>query len=222
MLRVGASGPGTGDSGLGTLAAIARLSAWDDRLMASAFTHFVVGAALALPATESARLRVVLPGWAIPVGAGLLAVVPDLDTYVMRAFGLPHDSFFAHRGFFHSPCFLALLACVIATIVVHRALPTAALHSLVWSASAITHPLLDMLTNGGAGVMLLFPFSEARLFFPWRPIHVSPLGVTRFFREAGDILRSEMPFCLGAIMVGASAKIGLKFVPRSADKPKDS
>jgi inner membrane protein len=59
-----------------------------------------------------------------------------------------------------------------------------------------------MLTNGGAGVMLLFPLSEARLFFPWRPIHVSPLGVLRFFKDAGDILRSEMPFCLGAIAVG--------------------
>jgi inner membrane protein len=175
---------------------MACLSAWDHHLRASALTHFVVGAALALPATESARLRVVLPGWAIPVGAGLLAVVPDLDTYVMRAFGLPHDSFFAHRGFFHSPFFLVLLACVIATIVVHRALPTAALLSLVWSASAITHPLLDMLTNGGAGVMLLFPFSEARLFFPWRPIHVSPLGVMRFFTEAAIFFDRRCRFAL--------------------------
>src|SRR5450755_4465818 len=71
-------------------------TAWDHHEMASAITHFVVGAAFALPATESATLRSVLPVWAIPIGAGLLAVAPDLDTYVMRAFRLPYGSFFGH------------------------------------------------------------------------------------------------------------------------------
>jgi inner membrane protein len=170
--------------------------------MASAITHFVVGAAFALPATESATLRSVLPVWAIPIGAGLLAVAPDLDTYVMRAFRLPYGSFFGHRGFFHSPFFVIVLVSIAAMIVARSVLRTTALLSLVWTISAITHPLLDMLTNGGAGVMLLVPFSEARLFFGWRPIRVSPLGVMRFFREAGDILRSEMPFCLGSIAIG--------------------
>jgi inner membrane protein len=185
--------------------------------MASAITHFVVGAALALPAIESVKLRSVLPGWAISVGAGLLAVVPDLDTYVMRAFGLPHGSFFAHRGFFHSAFFIVLLVSFAAVIVTRHALRAAPLLALVWILSAITHPLLDMLTNGGAGVMLFFPFSEARLFFPWRPLHVSPLGVMRFLRGAGDILWSEMPFCLGAVAIGFGAKRALKFSLRSAD-----
>jgi hypothetical protein len=44
------------------------------------------------------------------------------------------------------------------------------------------------------GVMLLFPLSDPRLFFLWRPIHVSPLGVSRFLSNAAYILRSEMPF----------------------------
>ena len=36
----------------------------------------------------------------------------------------------------------------------------------MWGGCAVTHPLLDALTDGGAGVMLLFPISDARLFFP--------------------------------------------------------
>ena len=52
--------------------------------------------------------------------------------------------------------------------------------------------------------MLLLPFSTARLFFPWRPIHVSPLGIAAFFHRAGYILRSEFPFCMTAIAIGAA------------------
>ena len=51
--------------------------------------------------------------------------------------------------------------------------------ALIWSVSAVTHPLLDALTDGGSGVMLLFPFNDARLFFPWRPIHAGNIEVLR-------------------------------------------
>jgi inner membrane protein len=174
--------------------------------MASAIAHFVVGAALALPAVESHTLRGVLARWAIPVSCGVVAVAPDLDTLAMRAFAIPYGSFFGHRGFFHSPFFLVLLAGSLAAMVAGRRSPRAAVWlSLLWAGCAITHPLLDMLTDGGSGVMLLYPFSEDRLFFPWRPIHVSPLSVVSFFRSAGYILRSEMPFCASAVAVGAAS-----------------
>jgi inner membrane protein len=173
--------------------------------MASAITHFIVGGALALPALRSAVIRAALPQWAIPVSAGLLAVAPDLDTFAMRAFEVPYDSFFGHRGFWHSPFFLILLSATLAAIVTGRRSKRAAMWlAVVWAGCAITHPLLDALTDGGSGVMLLFPFSEARLFFPWRPIHVSPLSILRFFSRAGYILRSEAPFCIGAIAIGVS------------------
>jgi len=171
--------------------------------MASAITHFVVGAALALPAIESRTVRRVLPRWMIPVSCGALAVAPDLDTIAMRVFAIPFGSFFGHRGFFHSPFFLILLAGTLAAMVAGRRSSRAAVWlGLLWAGCAVTHPLLDMLTDGGSGVMLLFPFSEERLFFPWRPIHVSPLGVMRFFSRAGYILRSEMPFCIAAVAIG--------------------
>jgi inner membrane protein len=173
--------------------------------MASAITHFIVGAALALPAMESRTIRAVLPRWAIPVSCGALAVAPDLDTFAMRAFGIPYGSFFGHRGFFHSPFFLILLAASLAAVVAGRHAPRAAVClGLLWAGCAVTHPLLDALTDGGAGVMLLFPFSTERWFLPWRPIHVSPLGILRFFSQAGYILRSEMPFCITAMAIGVA------------------
>uniref|UniRef100_Q01PN8 Membrane-bound metal-dependent hydrolase n=1 Tax=Solibacter usitatus (strain Ellin6076) TaxID=234267 RepID=Q01PN8_SOLUE len=172
--------------------------------MASAITHFVVGAGLALPAMELPALRGVMPRWALPVTTGLFAVVPDLDTYAMLGFGIPRGTLLSHRGFFHSPFFLALLAGVVAAIVARGA--AFRWLAIVWAAAAITHPLLDMLTDGGSGVMLLFPVTTERLFFPWRPIRVSPLSVARFFDRAGEILWSELPFCAAAVALGLAAR----------------
>src|SRR5712691_9737715 len=113
--------------------------------MASAITHFIVGASLALPAIESVSVRGVMPRWAIPVSSGLLAVAPDLDTIAMRAFDIPYGSFFGHRGFFHSPFFLILFSGVLAAVVARRYVWIA----LIWAGCAVTHPLLDALTDGG-------------------------------------------------------------------------
>jgi inner membrane protein len=172
--------------------------------LASAITHFIFGAGLALPAANFATLRPVMPRWAVPLTAGLFAVAPDLDTWAMMALDIPRGSFFSHRGFFHSPFFLALMALAVASLVARgRAI---LLLAAVWAGAAITHPLLDMLTDGGSGVMLFFPFSADRFFFPWRPIRVSPLSITRFFDRAGPILWSELPFCGAAVVLGLALR----------------
>jgi len=152
-----------------------------------------------LPAMNAPSLRGVLPRWAIPVTCGMFAAAPDLDTLAMFAFHIPRG-LFSHRGLFHSPFFLALAACAAAALVA-RGRAWGALAGL-WACAAITHPLLDMLTDGGSGVMLLFPFSTERLFFPWRPIRVSPLTIGRFFGRAPEILLSELPFCAAAVALG--------------------
>lgn len=176
--------------------------------MASAITHFVVGASVGLPAIRSRWIRRALPAWAIPVTAGLLAVAPDLDTYAMFAFHIQRSSLFSHRGIFHSPFFLVLLCVLLAEVTARRyCWPVAASLAALWSVAAITHPVLDMLTDGGTGVALLYPYSADRLFFPWRPIHVSPLGIAQFFRGAGYILRSELPFDAIAAALGFGALI---------------
>jgi inner membrane protein len=170
--------------------------------MASAITHFIVGAALALPAVRFARLRPVLLPWAIPVTAGLLAVIPDVDVLWFRDF--PYNSALGHRGFSHAPFTLILFASAMAAVIARTSLRAAAQLGMIWAVSAVTHPLLDMLTDGGSGIMVLFPFSPERLFFSWRPIHVSPLSALRFFSGAGYILKSELPFCLAAVAIGVS------------------
>jgi inner membrane protein len=182
--------------------------------LASAITHFVVGAGLTLPFMESTALRALLPRWAIPVTAGLFAVSPDLDTWTMLALHIPRGSLFSHRGFFHSPFFLTILALAVAGLVAKgRAV---FLLAAVWAGAAITHPLLDMLTDGGSGVMLLLPFSAERLFFPWRPIRVSPLSIARFFDRAGEILWSELPFSAAATLLGLAL---WRITPRASAPP---
>jgi inner membrane protein len=172
--------------------------------MPSAITHFIVGASLALPAVQSRAIRKVLSPAAVVLSSGFLAAAPDLDTFFLRAFDIPRGSLFAHRAFFHTPFFLMLVSVALAFAVARR-VPKAILPlALVWAGCAITHPLLDMLTDGGSGVMLLFPFSETRLFFPWQPIRVSPLGVARFFQNgrAVRVLTSEAPFDAAALFIG--------------------
>ena len=185
-----------------------RRFAWDDwREMASAIAHFIVGSALALPAMNAASLRGISPRWVIPLTAGFLAVSPDFDTLTMDAFQIPYGSFFGHRGFSHSAVCLSVLALLLAMVVGRRSRPAIPILAVVFAGCAITHPLLDMLTDGGQGVMILAPFSTERLFFGWRPIHVSPLSIVRFFSGAGYILKSELPFDLAAVVVGLTGML---------------
>jgi len=154
---------------------------------------------------KSRSIRKVLRPWAIPVTAGLLAVAPDLDTFAMQIFEIPYRSFWGHRGFFHSPFFLLLFCAALAAVVARQHGWRAwAWLTVLWAGCAITHPLLDMLTHGGLGVMALYPFSARRYLFPWHPINVSPMSIAGFFKHPGYILKSEMPFDLAAVAIGVT------------------
>jgi inner membrane protein len=55
-----------------------------------------------------------------------------------------------------------------------------------------SHGLLDAMTNGGLGIAFFSPFDNRRYFLPWRPVHVAPIGIGRFFTVRGlDVLQSE-------------------------------
>ena len=64
----------------------------------------------------------------------------------------------------------------------------------------ITHPLLDSLTAGGSGVMLL-PFTRTRLYLPWRPLQTANPGES-LLSHAWFLRRSEIPFCIAATGIG--------------------
>jgi inner membrane protein len=120
--------------------------------------------------------------------AGVAAsMVPDLDVYIGHFW-----SAIAHRGATHTIVF-ALLAALCAALVARLLRTTHHTALLFVFVATLSHPLLDMFTNGGSGILLFWPLSEVRYFMPWRPIEVSPLGVVRFFSERGlEVLKSEM------------------------------
>jgi inner membrane protein len=157
--------------------------------MASVFSHAV--AALGIGACFY-RPRVAKRVWVIGT---LCSVIPDVDV-IGFGFGVPYGDFWGHRGFTHSLLFAALLAtaCVLAAFRTGGVpgLSRLSLWFYFFLATA-SHGLLDAMTDGGLGVAFFSPFNNRRYFLPWRPIHVSPIGVTRFFSHRGlTVWQSEL------------------------------
>ena len=113
------------------------------------------------------------------------SVIPDLDVIGFR-FGVHYGDLWGHRGFTHSLVFAAILAGVTTLAIGWR--PTEihrfSLFVYLFLATA-SHGLLDAMTDGGLGVAFFSPFNQARYFLPWRPIRVSPIGISRFFSARG-------------------------------------
>ena len=129
-----------------------------------------------------------------------LAVLPDLDVIAFR-FGIPYANPFGHRGASHSlavACLLALLAWPVA-----RAMKLPAWRvCLAVLAAVASHGLLDALTDGGLGPALLWPISSERIFFPWRPVPVGPIGV-RFLSSRGLLVASWEVLALAPLLAWA-------------------
>jgi inner membrane protein len=126
--------------------------------------------------------------------AMLCGILPDADV-LMFQFGYSYEHPLGHRGFTHSIVFAFLLAFLI-RILFYRNIKffskTGITLFIVFLLATLSHSLLDACTNGGKGVGFFIPFDNGRYFFPWRPILVSPLGISRFFSEWGlRVLQSE-------------------------------
>ena len=152
--------------------------------MASFFTHPVV------PLT----LGFVLGSKRLPIRYWLLGAIASMaaDGDVLAfALRIPYESPFGHRGATHSISF----ALVLAGLMTLREWRHFAAHALLFGflfASAISHPLLDMLTDGGLGVALFWPVTAARFFFPVTPVAVSPIGAAFFSTDGAEVIRSEL------------------------------
>ena len=168
--------------------------------MCSILTHPVVPIALATVLPQE-----VLSPPLVLVGAAC-SVIPDLDVIGFK-FGLSSNHMLGHRGVTHSIVFAAALGALFTYTLFRNSHPDLWVVCLFLFVSTLSHPLLDMLTNGGRGVALLAPFSKARYFFPWRPIEVSPISVRRFFSGRGvQILLSELRWvwlpAVGVVILG--------------------
>ena len=154
--------------------------------MCSVLTHPVVPLALSAALPRGAASPTLL------LAGAACAVIPDLDV-VGFWFGISYQDMLGHRGFTHSILFAAALGALGSLTLFRRGRGGNWTVFLFLLVSTLSHPLLDMLTNGGLGVALLAPFSDERYFFPWRPIEVSPIGVGSFFSDRGlRVIYSEL------------------------------
>lgn len=107
-----------------------------------------------------------------------LALLPDADVIAFKL-RIPYEATWGHRGASHSLVFAALVALAIVGVARLLRLPPGRTGLLALLAVA-SHGLLDSLTDGGLGAALLWPFSNERLFAPWRPLPVAPIGTGMF------------------------------------------
>lgn len=156
----------------------------------ASFGHVAIGLAagrlfVAEPATTRALARAML-------GFSALSLLPDADV-IAFALGVPYGAPFGHRGASHS--LVAALSCgLVAWWAASRARSSSPpLRLGIFVALVVaTHGLLDAMTDGGRGVALLFPFSAERLFLPWRPIPVAPIGARLLSPRGLSVLAFEL------------------------------
>lgn len=134
----------------------------------------------------------------------ICTLVPDADV-VAFSLQIPYGHPLGHRGFSHSLLFAGLVGALTAWL--WRTATSSACSPLVlfgyFAAATASNGLLDALTNGGKGVGFFIPFDDGRYFFPWRPIEVSPIGLTGLFEHGGPVLLSEAQWVwLPALLIG--------------------
>jgi len=157
--------------------------------VASAFGHVAVAYAL------GKTFRLSIPArrlWSLTV---LCCLLPDVD--VLGLFwGIPYEHPLGHRGFTHSIVFALLVGLVMPQL----ASPTITywtrpywMAAFYFSLVTMSHGILDAFTNGGLGIAFFAPFDSTRYFFPWRPIAVTPIGISQFFSGYGmGVVLSEL------------------------------
>jgi inner membrane protein len=128
------------------------------------------------------------------VAFSALSLAPDVDVIAFRL-GISYSAPFGHRGAAHSIC-AALALAFIAALAARRTPEQVAGQTrlrlwLVCTIVAISHGLLDTLTDGGLGIALLWPLSNQRYFAPWRPIPVAPIGARMLTMTGVRVVMTE-------------------------------
>lgn len=154
--------------------------------MPTIFSHAVFAAA-----TGKSFFRQPVSNWFWFLIA-VCAIIPDADV-ITRSFGVERGTMFSHRGFTHSIFFAVIFGAFTAFLAqrVFKIQASFAKLFTFFALATVSHPILDMLTDGGSGAALLAPFSSERFFFPWRPVEVSPIGFGFFSARGIVVILSE-------------------------------
>jgi inner membrane protein len=174
--------------------------------------HLAVGLAAARVSPPPRDLRT----WAWAAMLVVLSFLPDADVLAFRL-GTPYGAPYGHRGAFHSLGFAALAGLVLWALAKGAkmpALPVALTGALVMA----SHGLLDALTDGGKGIAILWPFSDARYFAPWRPIPVAPIGRRVLSGPGLELMLREAVLFLPAFVVAAWPRRNRLDVERARDE----
>lgn len=128
----------------------------------------------------------------------VLSHLPDLDVIAFR-FGIPYEHPFGHRGASH-----ALLVALVGGLIC-AALAARDGHrykTVAWLSTAVlaSHGVLDGFTDGGRGAALWWPFSDVRVFWPWQPLPVAPIGRGMFSARGLYVLLVEGAYCLPLLL----------------------
>lgn len=145
--------------------------------------------------------------WPVIVTAVVFSMLPDADV-IGFGFGIDYADSWGHRGATHSLTFAAA-AALFATALLGP--DRYAVVAIFLFASMASHGLLDMLTNGGLGAALFWPFDDMRHFAPLTPIAVSPIGISDFISERGiKVLYSEAIWIWIPFTLIAAAGFGIR------------
>ncbi|RKH67084.1 metal-dependent hydrolase [Corallococcus aberystwythensis] len=160
--------------------------------------HVAIGmaAARAWVGNDATRARLVRA----MVAFSALSMLPDADV-IAFAFGIPYEAPWGHRGASHSFVFALWITAVIVAIARRAGAPPLRTFICVGFV-ALSHGLLDILTDGGLGCALFWPFSYERIFAPVTPIPVAPIGLYMFSGRGLYVVMVELllfaPFFLYA------------------------
>lgn len=148
-------------------------------------THALVPVAAAVAVSRP------LAHWRLVAFAAVAAMAPDLDAIANPLFGLQANSIYSHRGFTHS-LFVAMGAGIFAAAI-HRRLRVRPLTAAAVVGGAMaTHGLMDMMTDSGSPVAILWPLSSTRLYADWRPIHGGELELSHLATQLPPRLEAEL------------------------------
>lgn len=135
------------------------------------------------------------PALLAAAGFCALSMLPDADV-IAFALDIPYSDPFGHRGASHSLAFAAGVGALVGLAA--RRLRLGLLIVVV----VASHPLLDAFTDGGLGVALLWPWDDARMFAPWRPIPVSPIGASFLSARGLSVVLAELVPSLPLLLYG--------------------
>jgi inner membrane protein len=148
----------------------------------------------------------------------LCSILPDADVLGFRL-GISYEDMLGHRGLSHSLVFALVLSLIVAFLVLR--LPKGRTRLLLFSYFFVvttSHGILDAMTDGGLGIAFFAPFNDTRYFFPFRPIEVSPIGLSFFSARGLDVIWSEFLW----VSLPAAVIAGALILSRKLRRPQAS